>query len=252
MATPAAFPDSLARRVLVYDSAAQAYQPSIDSGGPPNGVRFILYQVDSAGVPPLFPLTPVGSLDLIALGSDSLRGIVQDQAGTLADYVLTPAGLQLSYSERLSGSLRGAGGAFTFHDSTARLSGEVTVSVTLDDSASGDRLELTATRTVLDRYDDFYGLDLRFTHDTETVRLAGRNDTYCLLSSIGLTVTVNGGSFATVTDGASADAPLLTRADSAALTTEQRDALLALIRGQRELFRLMGALSWPGALTLPP
>jgi hypothetical protein len=253
-ATTSAFPDSLARRVLVFDSTTRVYRPSTDSSGPANGVRFTLYQVDTAAIPPLLPLFPlnaVGSMDLTVLSADSLRGTVQDAGGTLADYTLAPSGTQTSFIERLGGTISGPGGPFTFRDSTDRNGGTVTTVVTFT-PANGDRFELTATRTVLDRYDDFYDLDLRFTHDTETVRIVGLNDTYCLLSSIDLIATVNDGSFAKVNNGASADDPLLTRADNRAFTTEQRDALLALIHGQRKLFGLMSALSWPGALTLAP
>jgi hypothetical protein len=82
--------------------------------------------------------------------------------------------------------------------------------------------------------------------------LKGTNDAYCTLTSIDILVTVNGGGFATVTNGPSASMPTITRTDSLPLTPAQETAVRNLIRGQAELFNLMAALSWPGALLLPP
>jgi len=243
------WPDSNAGRVFAYDSATQRYRVTTDTGGPVEGVRFLLYQTDS--VRPLFPLTALGWMDLSVRGPDSLQGRIADTV-TLVDYRLATTGTQPVYSLTLTGSVSATSHVWTFRDSTYRSGGTVGVLAAVDDSAEGTSMTLTASRAVLDRFDNFYSLDFSFSHGTETVRLQGNQDTYCLLTSIGLTVTVNGGSFASVTNGASATVPNVTRADSQPLTTAQLAAVLDLIRGQGEVFDLLTALSWPGALTLAP
>jgi hypothetical protein len=243
--------------VFVFDSATQRYRRSVDSSGPADGVRFLLYQADS--VRPLFPLTALGWMDLVDLSPgaapgapDSLHGLVSGSGLTPADYVTAPKGTQLSYSQILSGTITDGTRALAFRDSTYRLGGQLTVTATIDDSAAGVHLSLAGDRTVLDQFDNFYGVDFSFTHGTETVRLTGRNDTYCLLTTIAITVTVNGGSFARVTNGMSASMPTITRADSQPLSGAQRTAVLDLLRGQHELYAWLAALSSPGALTLAP
>jgi hypothetical protein len=244
------WPDTSARRVFVYDSATHRYRATSDSSGPANGVRFLLYQTDA--VQPLFPLTATGWMDLAVSGLDSLRGLIADQAATFMDYRAALQGSQQSYAQTLTGTVVGGGHVLAFRDSTARLGGELKVTATVDDSAADVHLALIADRTVLDQFDDFYGLDFRFRQGADSVRLTGRNDTYCLLTSIDLTMTVNGGSFARVTNGASASNPTITRADGQALSPAQRTAVLDLIRVQRRLFDWLSALSSPGALTLAP
>jgi hypothetical protein len=244
------WPDSSAGRVFAYDSATQRYRGTADSSGPVAGVRFLLYLTDS--LRPLFPLFALGRLDLSASGPDSLHGLIADQAATLVDYRIAIAGTQRSYYQILAGGFAGNGRVFTFRDSTNRSGGTITVSATVDDSAAGTRVTLLASRTVLDQFDNFYSLDFSYSHGTETVRLKGNRDTYCQLTSIGLTVTVNDGSFASVTNGVSATAPNVSRADGQPLTAAQLAAVLDLIRGQNEIFDWLTALSWPGALTLVP
>lgn len=258
-ATPArigvVIPDSDLRRVYVYADATRRYVRGIDSSGPSDGIRFLLYVVDTIAQRPVLPLGVVGWMDLIDHSGpgapDSLHGFVVG-ATTLVDYITSPTGTQTSNQQLVSGSITGGGHTFTFRDSIARQAEQVTAVGTFDDSATGARFALTAIRTVFDQFDNFYSLDFRFVQGSDTVGLQGTVDTYCQLSSTGLTVTANSGRFATVTNGPVANQPAITRSDSQPLSPAQETAVRDLIRGQGELFNLMTALAWPGALLLPP
>lgn len=252
----AILPDSVAQHVFVYNDGMRLYDRSSDSSGPSGGVRFLLYGVDTLVQRPTMPLSVVGWMDLIDLttpgGTDSLRGIIAANGTPLVDYLLAPIGSQPSWRQILTGSVTSGGQVLAFRDSTTRLGARLTVTATLDDSSAGTRLALTVVRTILDQFDYGYSLDFSFIHGADTVRLKGTNDAYCTLTSIGILVTVNGGGFATVTNGQSASMPTITRTDSLPLSPAQETAVRDLIRGQAELFNLMAALSWPGALLLPP
>jgi hypothetical protein len=195
-------------------------------------------------------------MDLIdqatSVGPDSRRGIVTGFGAPLVDYVLTPLGTQQSFQQVLTGTVTSGGRVISFRDSTTRSGSRVTVTTALDDSTAGTRLALTVVRTILDPFDSDYHLDFSFTHGADTVRLKGSNDVYCTFTSIDITVTVNGGSFASVTNGPSATVHTITRADGGPLTPAQEAGVRDLVRGQAELFNLMAALSWPGALLLAP
>jgi hypothetical protein len=60
---------------------------------------------------------------------------------------------------------------------------------------------------------------------------------YCLAPYIGLTVTVDGGGFATVGDGAAPATFTIARAEGNPLTSAQATAVLDLVRGHGELFQ---------------
>jgi len=250
-ALAAALPDSDFRRVFAYDTSSRRYQRTADSSGPDSGVRFLLYAVDTLVRLPLRPLVVNGAMDLIDR-TTSLEGIVTGQGPSLISYAMTPQGTQSSYRQFLTGTVTSGGRVYTFRDSTTRLNSQLTVTAIVDDSAAGTHLSLSVVRVILDQFDYYYSLDFSFSHDTETVRLQGNNDAYCQLTSIGVTVTVNGGSFATVTNGSSANSPAIARVDSQPLSPAQDAAIRDLIRGQRSLFTLIEAMSSPGALALPP
>jgi len=250
-APAAALPDSDFRRVFAYDTSSRRYQRTTDSSGPDSGVRFLLYAVDTLVRLPLRPLVVNGAMDLIDR-TTSLEGIVTGQGPSLISYAMTPQGTQSSYRQILTGSVTSGGRLYTFRDSTTRLNSQLTVTAIVDDSAAGTHFALSVVRVILDQFDYYYSLDFSFSHDTETVRLQGNNDAYCQLTSIGVTVTVNGGRFATVTNGSSANSPAIARADSQPLSPAQDAAIRDLIRGQRSLFTLIEAMSSPGALALPP
>jgi hypothetical protein len=251
----AAIPDSALTGVFTYDSATRAFRRSADSGGPANGVRFLLAQVDSKSLP-VFPLATVGWLDVTDRsgpgGPDSLHAVLVGQGMPLVDYVMAPVGTSASYREKLAGSFTGGGYTFGFRDSTTRLGSQVTAAAIVDDTTHDLHMTLTATRTAADRFDNFYTVDFGFTFGAETVRLQGSLDVYCLIPSTGLTVRVNDSTFASVTNGVSPYAPDITRADGKPTTAAQSAAVMDLIRVQGELFHWLETFSLPGSLMLGP
>ncbi len=251
----AAIPDSVLSHVFAYDSATQSFKSTANSGGPPNGVRFLLAQVDSLGRP-VFPLTTVGWLDVIdhsaAGGPDSLEAVLVGQGGPLLDYSMVPSGTTSTYNERVGGTLRGGGSPILFRDSTSRVGTQVTVTAILDDSAHRFHATLMASRTATDPYDWFYIVDFGLSYGSDSIELKGNQDVYCLLPSTGLTVLAHDSTFAMVTNGASPTVPNITRADGKPVTAAQATAVLDLIRLQGELFSWMKTFSLPGSLLLGP
>jgi hypothetical protein len=251
----AAFPDSVLTHVYAYDSATQSFKPTADSGGPANGVRFLLAQVDSVGRL-MFPLTTVGWLDVTdhspVGGPDSLGGVLVGQGTPLLDYFMAPSGTASGYGERIGGTFSGGGTTFQFRDSTARVGTQVAVTAIVDDSTHRLHATLTASRTSTDRYDWFYKLDFALRYGSDSIRLSGVSDVYCLLPSIGVTVLVHDSTFANVTDGVTPALPTITRADGQPVTAAQTTAVLDLLRLQGELFSWMETFSLPGSLLLGP
>jgi len=248
-----AIPDSLRSHVFAYDSASQAFHATASSGGPANGVRFLLAGVDTAGRP-VFPLRTVGWLDLIdesaAGGPDSIAAVLADSGGPLLEYTMTPTGTVGTYSERVSGEFGGGGTIFQLVDSTSRIGTQVTVTTSVQDSAHHVHATLMASRTATDMYDWFYTLDFRLRFGTDSVHLKGASDVYCLLPSVGITVLVHDSAFASVTNGATPTTPNITRGDGNPTTAQQAAAVFDLIRLQGELFNWMVAFSLPGTLLL--
>lgn len=218
-------------------------------------MRFLLAQVDTLGRP-VFPLTTVGWLDVTdhspPAGQDSLGGVLTGSAGPLLSYFMVPTGTSSAYSERVGGTFEGPGATFQFRDSTARVGTQVAVTAIVDDTTHQFHATLTATRTATDRYDWFYMLDFTLRFAGDSIRLKGASDVYCLLPSIGVTVSVHDTTFATVTNGASPGTPNITRGDGNPVTAAQASAVLDLVRVQGELFNWMESFSLPGSLLLGP
>lgn len=249
-----AIPDSARSRVFGYDSASQSFRMTASSGGPANGVRFLLAGVDTAGRP-IFPLATVGWLDLMdespATGPDSIAALLSEPAGPLLAYTMHPTGTVSAYGERVVGTFGGGGApVLLFSDSTSRVGTQVTVTTSVRDSADRFHATLTAARTATDLYDWFYTLDFRLRFGDDSVHLKGASDVYCLLPSVGITVLVHDSTFASVTNGATPTTPNITRGDGNPPTAAQTIAVLDLIRLQGEIFNWMLAFSLPGALLL--
>ena len=251
----AAIPDSVLSHVFAYDSVTRSFKTAADSGGPANGVRFLLAQVDTLGRA-VFPLTTVGWLDVTdhsaPAGPDSLEGVLSSSGGPLLSYFMVPTGTSSAYSEHVGGTFDGAGATFQFRDSTARVGTQVAVTTIVDDTVHQLHASLTATRTATDRYDWFYRLDFTLRTAGDSIRLQGASDVYCLFPSIGVTLSVHDSTFATVTNGASPSTPTITRGDGNPVTPAQASAVLDLIRVQGELFKWMETFSLPGSLLLGP
>jgi hypothetical protein len=198
------------------------------------------------------PLQIAGTLDLFDLtppaGLLTVQGVITDTAGGGAAYTFADSGTATAYSGILAGRVARAGRVFTFRDSTTGLLAQTTAGALVTDSGRGAQMKLIATKTQTDLFDSFYDVDFTYQSPGQRVRLLGNITTYCLIPTIGLTVTVNDSDFAIVNQGA--NGPVLT-ALSDSLTPAQDSAIRALIRGQTELFTWLAALALPTKQFLP-
>ena len=246
-------PDSDFGRTFVYDSATAKFVAGADTGGPAGGVRFDLPAVDSLNRV-LYPLHGVGTLDLFDLtptgGPLTVHTVITGTAGNgSADYTLSDTGASTQYAGVLAGQIAGAGHTFTVRDSLSNYLQAFKANAVVGDSGAGNEMTLIATHTQSDPYDYFYDLDFTFQAPSRRVRLKGSITVYCLIPSSSVIVTVNDSDYAIVQIGASG--PSIT-ALSDSITPAQDTAILALVRGQNELFAWLEALAQPTAKFLGP
>jgi len=249
--------DSLFRHVIVYDTTARGYRVSADTSGPAGGIRFVLYQVNSYGLPTV-PLAPDGWLDLIDKsggGTLQVQSQVSNGASGIATYLIGLSGTRAADTAGLSGTVTDGAHTLSFRDSTAgarvpgTLATQTTVSARIADSLDGFSLDMYAARTTFDPFDYNDTLDFTFTSAAQTVRLVGAISTYCLLPSIGLTIALNGTEYARVTNGGAI--PYVTLVGGQLAAADVSQALLDLKDSQRQLFLWLGALFAPEKALLP-
>lgn len=106
-------PDSLYGSIFTWDSAGGTYTRSQTTGGPTDGVRFVLYAVNPLTATVSFPLTPVGQLDLLDESSGAsaqLHVVVAGNNGTptYLDYTTTLTFELGTVSATLTGSVTNA------------------------------------------------------------------------------------------------------------------------------------------------
>ena len=247
----AAFPDSMVRHVFAWDSMAAAYRLTSDTSGPAAGIRFLLYREYLGQV--LSPITSIGRFDLIDVsggGSAALHAGIADSLGAGADYGILPIGTQSAYSALLVGTISGGPRTLQLRDSTTRSGSSVTVDGVVDDAAGGVHVTVHVNRTAIDAFDNFYNLQVKLSHGADTVGIKGSIDTYCLVSSTGATVTVNGGIFALITNDQ--HGLVFTREDGQPVTPAQQQAMVDLLGLQGRLFQQLDALFTPVRPWLSP
>lgn len=106
-------PDSLYGSIYTWDQASTSYTRSQTTGGPANGIRFILYAINPLTGAVSLPLTPVGQLDLLdesGGASAQLHVIVAGNGGTptYLDYTTTLTFGLGTVNATLSGSITNA------------------------------------------------------------------------------------------------------------------------------------------------
>jgi hypothetical protein len=250
-ASTALIPDSLRRRVFVYDVASGGYKASTDTSGPVNGIRYMLYSVDTLARV-VTPLASTGWLDLSELGgtADTIHARVNNGVASAADYFVTPTGTQVADTATLTGIVTDGAHTFVLHDSTAIVGFVQWITATATDSVDDLRVRMFASRTSFDPFDYTDTLDFAFVHRADTLRVRGHIQTYCLIPSTGLTVSVDGADFAAVTNGTGG--LNVARLDHVPLTPDQTQAILDMKDAQQRLFRGLGAMFAPSRLLLPP
>jgi hypothetical protein len=250
--------DSLLRHVVVYDTAARGYRVSADTSGPTGGLRFLLYQVSSYGLPTV-PLTTDGWLDLTDQSAGSalqLRSQVSSGTAGIADYLVGLSGTQAADTAWLGGTATDGVHVLSFRDSTRRgavggtVALQVAVSAHVADSLDGFSVDMFAVRTSFDPFDYDDTLDFTLTRAPQTVRLVGAITTYCLVPAVGIRISVNDSAYATITNG-TGTTPNVTLVGGQPAGTAASQTLLGLTTAQQRLFGWLGALFAPAKALLP-
>jgi hypothetical protein len=197
------------------------------------------------------PLSALGWLDLSNQGqADTVHARVTSAATSAADYVIAIAGTQAADTATLSGTVSDGAHSFALHDTISVVGFTQWISATAVDSSDDVRVRMFASRTSFDPFDFNDTLDIALARGAEIVAVRGHIQTYCLIPSTGLTVSVDGADFATVTNGTAG--LNVARLDHVPLTAEQTQAILDLKDAQQQLFRGLGAMFTPVRLLLPP
>ncbi|MGH7538111.1 MAG: hypothetical protein ACREMF_05720 [Gemmatimonadales bacterium] len=201
-------PDTLYGSIFTWDEASTSYVRSQTSGGPANGVRFILYAINPLTGLPSAPLTEVGQADLLDESAGQvveLRILVQGVGGTptYLDYDATltfGAGTVTATVNGLitNGLAPGANKTLTF-DVTATLSftsATVDATFTLNNPSISIVLDASVTRS---GQTETVTVSFTFTRPGETVRLQGTSQTTAgALDTLSAEIRVNGQVYATL------------------------------------------------------
>ena len=232
------FPDSLLGSVYAWNTDSGRYTRSAPTGGPANGVRFLLYATAVGANHPSLPLVQVGYADLLdesGGGTARLHILVKNNAGTVTfiDYTFSGSGNSASFTAAVVGTAtNGFAGAanktLTFNIAVSGSSSSVTLTL----SASLNNPAVTVQETVTVRDDGTtttLTVNFTFARPGESVMFVG---SVAILNADGsatfnVTITVNGGTYATIS-GAT-NQPVITRMGSGVLTAGERTALGYLI-----------------------
>lgn len=206
-------PDTLYGSVYTWDSTSAQYFRSATTGGPANGVEFVLYAVSPITGDIVYPLNPVGVAQLLdesAGLSAKLHILVKDNANTTyLDYLatLTPGvgSLTAAVTGFVTNGLNGGANktltfsvaaTLTFTSATAH------ASFSLNNPAISIVLDATLTSA---NGTDTVDVTFTFTRAGETVRLAGSIvTTNSVLDTLHAEIRVNGQVYATIEGNANA------------------------------------------------
>lgn len=237
----AILPDSLLGKTFVWDTIQAKYVVSADTGAPSNGIRFLLYEVDSTGNIGT-PLRQVGRLDLIdksTAGTQSLEVVVASNTFTYVDYTVSGSGTRSAFTLTAAGFIRNPRRELDF-SITYSLSGNAyAIHEQFDDTA--DQLHLTFSFGITVTSDTSTAVTLGFTYQvgSQSIEISGGGAINALTQSLAGTVKVNGNTFALITAvGIRGTPATVTDAHGNPLSVEDR---LLLLR----MFDIVGhALAW--------
>ena len=234
LAATAIINDTLKGSIFTWNTGSNQYTRSATTGGPSNGVRFILYATAPGASAPSLPLVPVGYADLLDLssgGSATLQIVVKNNAGTVTylDYTFSGSGNSSSFTAAVSGTVTNgfAGAANKTLTFTIAISGSTSsVSLTLSLSLNNPAVSVQESVMVADDgTTTTLTIDFTFIRPGESVRLSG---TVALRDSdgsatINIAITVNGGTLATI-KGTSSQ-PVITRTGGGQLSADEFTAM---------------------------
>lgn len=241
-------PDPITGTTFEWDVDADAYVATSRTGAPANGVRFILYAVNSITHQPIEPVVEVGLVDLMdesTTGNLRLHIQVKGVGGTptYLDYTAAIVANASSFTATVNGSLSNGLAAAALKTLTFNVSFQVTANA-VTESASYDLnnpsvsvdvyLRLTASQSVIS-----VSVDFRFARPGELVRLLATVtlsavDNQLVVSGT-VVVTVNGGIYARGT-ATGQEEPVWVRHDGTPLNAKEIAALQRLFHAVERFF----------------
>jgi hypothetical protein len=259
LAASTIIPDTLKGSVFTWNTSTSRYARSATTGGPVNGVRFGLYATAPGAHAPSLPLVQVGYADLLDLSSGgwaTLQIIVKNTAGsiTFLDYTFSGSGSSSSFSAAVSGMVTNglAGAANKTLTFSIAISGSTnSVSLTLSSSLNNPAVTVQESLTIADDgLTTTLTIDFTFTRPGESVRLAGTvaRSNSDGSATINITITVNGGMFATV-KGTSGQL-VIARSAGGQVTADELAAITYLLLAAADVSEKVTALFEPARRSL--
>jgi hypothetical protein len=233
-ATSAAVPSGVAGKTFVFDVNTSSYVMSDVAGAPGNGVRFILYEVDSVSYAPVEPLVETGHVDLIDLSggtTQAARVLVVSGSTTYIDYTVTATSGTSSGRVTVTGMVTdGATQANITLRSTITFTAGLTLTYSLDLPQRDVSIDLSVSISDVSQPDSPITVNLTMQGPNGTVSMAGQFTE----TSGNLNIKVNGHAFATITtDGATTT---ITRVDGTPLADDEMQALEGVFEVQSAAF----------------
>lgn len=200
-------PDTLYGSIYTWDSTTTQYVRSSTTGGPANGVEFVLYAVSPITGDIVYPLNPVGTAQLLDESTGlaaKLHILVQDNAATTyLDYTATLTPGVGSITVTVTGFVTngGSGGAnktlsFSIGATLTLTTVTVHAAFTLNNPAVSIVLDADATSAL---GTETVNVTFTFTRPGETVRLQGTiTTTNHVLDTLSASIHVNGQVYATI------------------------------------------------------
>jgi hypothetical protein len=200
--------DTLYGSVYTYDTTFQAYVRSATTGGPTNGIRFILYAISPFTGNVSLPLSPVGQADLLdeSVGlTAQLHIIVTGNGGTPSylDYASALTFSQTSLVATLTGTLTNALTAGANKTLTFSVNANfTTTSITVHGTYTLNNPAVTMTLAAVDKQvtpTDSVTLTFGFTRQGEAITFVGQLvTTGDAVDTVDATIKVNGQPYASV------------------------------------------------------
>jgi hypothetical protein len=235
-------PTDVRGNVYTFNTSTGNYEESTQGGGPSNGVRFILYEVNASGTAPVTPLNDIGHLDLLdeSSGSTNQLGIIAVIEGeTLLDYTAHVSETTSSFSFGAEGFITDGTTQVNFDlDNSLTDTGiHILYSLSVEGEDTGVSLEVTADETGL-------SLEIEINADGDNLTLSAQGDE----TSFTGTVSFNGDVVAEFSGDAEGNAEF-TDADGNPLSAEDVAALNSIFEFEG-IFEVFDALLGPALLVM--
>jgi len=219
---------------VTYEWNGTTYADLGRAGAPPTGVRFILYALDGGGVP--ITAQEIGYADLIDESSGSTDALHLLVVGTTTGSPITYLDYRVSAT---AGATAGSAAVVGFiTDGTHRLdfnvaltatASRITVDIRFDVNADDAHVRLRITLSAPDQNTLRLAIDFRLQFGTEVVTVRGTTTLDATTGNASGTVTVgvNGGIYATITE--TNDSRTYTGGGGQELTADDLTALSAIL-----------------------